>query len=281
MEKINVNLYGGKSIFGGKETPLEADEIYCDRSDKCSFYAEGKCLRCRSFLSPTCKFGKNVVAKGYTSRAAKYYDFKSKYKGDAQYSKLNYPSELAAIIDDYLYLNLEFTLVRKRTEKDEKWRKDINGYLISEKGFCSGDIFIPIADVTNELLYAIFSYLPCAVMGGIITDYQSKVVPDVLMSLKKRTPKIYNDFISEYPQYNLKPNYVGKYAYIKTMVDGSVLTDCHGNKFTLEYGKLVGKNIKRGFTPFDGVMDCVVDVAETETYKVDDNSQCDENTKFK
>src|SRR5574344_1673195 len=176
MSKINVDLYGGKSIFGGKESPLEADEIYCDRADRCSFYADGKCLRCRGFLAPKCKFGSNSVIKGYTSRAAKYYDFKRKYEKDEFYNKLHYPSELAAVIGDCLYLNLKYTLVRKRTDKDEAWEKDVNGYLISEVGFCGGSAFIPIADVTNELLYAIFSYKPCAIMGGIIKDYQSKVV---------------------------------------------------------------------------------------------------------
>jgi hypothetical protein len=281
MTKINANLYGGKSLFGGKESPLEADEIFCDRADKCSFYADGKCLRCRSFLAPRCKFGSNSVTRGYTSRAAKYYDFKQKYQKDELYNKLHYPSELAAVIDDVLYMNLKFTLVRKRTEKDEAWRKDVNGYLISETGFCSGDIFLPISDATNELLYAIFSYKPCAMMGGVIQDYQSKVVPDVLMSLKKCAPKIYTNFISEYPQYDLEPNYVGKYAYIKTMVDGSVLTDCHGNNFTLKGGKLIGEKIKLGFTPFDGVMDCTVEVADSKTYEVNNNSQCNENTKFK
>ncbi|MCK9577683.1 MAG: hypothetical protein M0R51_17385 [Clostridia bacterium] len=281
MNKINVNLYGGKSIFGGKESPLEADEIYCDCADKCSFYAEGKCLRCRSFLAPTCKFGSNSINKGYTRRAAKYYDFKRKYQKDEYYNKLHYPSELAAMIDDYLYLNLKYTLVRKRTEKDDAWRNDVNGYLISEVGFCSGDVFFPLSDVTNELLHAIFSYKPCAMMGGVIQKYQSKVVPDVLMSLKKCAPKIYTNFILEYPQYDLKPDYVGKYAYIKTMVDGSVLTDCHGNNFTLKDGKLIGEKIKLGFTPFNGVMDCVVEVADSKTYEVNNNSQCDENTRFK
>jgi hypothetical protein len=281
MNKINVDLYGGKSLFGGKESPLEADEIYCDRADKCSFYADGKCLRCRSFLAPKCKFGSNSVIRGYTSRAAKYYEFKHKYQSDALYNKLNYPSELAAVIDDVLYMNLKYTLVRKRTEKDKAWERDTNGYLISETGFCSGDVFLPMPDVTNELLYAIFSYRPCAMMGGVIQDYQSKVVPDVLMSLKKCATKIYSNFISEYPQYDLKPNYVGKYAYIKTMVDGSILTDCQGNNFTLKGGKLIGKYIKRGFIPFDGVMDCTVSVSDSETYKVNDNSQCNENTKFK
>lgn len=281
MNKINVDLYGGKSIFGGKESPLEADEIYCDRADKCSFYADGKCLRCRAFLAPRCKFGKNSITKGYTSRAAKYYDFKKKYTGDEYYNKLNYPSALAAVVDDFLYLNLKYTLVRKRTEKDNRWKQEVNGYLMSEVGFCSGDTWIPISEATNELLYAIFSYKPCAMMGGVIADYQAKVVPDVLMSLKKCAPIIYNKFISEYSQYDLAPNYIGKYAYINTMVDGSTLTDCHGNTFTLQNGKLIGKDIVRGFTPFNGTMDCVVTVSDTETYKVNDNSQCNNDTRFK
>lgn len=44
MGKICVGLYGGKSIFGGKETPLEGDTIYCECPDRCSLYKEGKCL---------------------------------------------------------------------------------------------------------------------------------------------------------------------------------------------------------------------------------------------
>ena len=32
MEQISVTLYGGKGLFGGKETPLEAELIFCDRA---------------------------------------------------------------------------------------------------------------------------------------------------------------------------------------------------------------------------------------------------------
>ena len=82
FEKINVELYGGKSIFSRKETPLEADEIYCDRANQCTFYAENTCLRCRSPFAPSCKFGETKCTNGYTSRARKYYSFKSKYEND-------------------------------------------------------------------------------------------------------------------------------------------------------------------------------------------------------
>lgn len=280
-KKINVNLYGGKSLFGGKESPLEADEIYCERSEQCSFYKNERCLRCRAFLQPHCKFGRNNVHTGYTSRAAKYHDFKRRYTSDDCYNKLSYPSELAGVVDGYLYLNLKYTLVRKKKEENEAWRKVVNGYVIESAGLCDGSVWIPVEEATNELLCAVLSYHPTAMMGGEISDYQSKVVPDIMMSLKKYAKEIYDRLISEYPKFDIAPNYVGKYAFIKTMVEGSELTDCHGNKFVIKEGKLVGEKIKRGFVPFNGIMDCVVEVDENATYKINSNDQCDENTKFR
>ena len=111
-EKINVMLYGGKSIFGGKETPIEADEIFCDRASECTFYKENKCLRCRAMLSPSCQFGSTKYTKGYTSRAKKYYDFKTKYERDEMFGKLKYPSKLIAVMGDTLYMNLKYTSTR-------------------------------------------------------------------------------------------------------------------------------------------------------------------------
>ena len=69
MEKINVQLYGGRSVFGGRETPLEADIIYCDCKDKCSLYKNGNCLNCRVLFGDQCKKGSVETIKGYTSRA--------------------------------------------------------------------------------------------------------------------------------------------------------------------------------------------------------------------
>lgn len=57
MDKININLYGGKSIFGGRETPLNADITYCDKYKECSFYKKGKCF-CAGRIGPNCKYGK-------------------------------------------------------------------------------------------------------------------------------------------------------------------------------------------------------------------------------
>lgn len=173
MKKINVNLYGGKGLFGGRETPLEAEEIYCDRYEQCSYYQAGKCLKCRAFLAPTCKFGRTNTIKGYTSRARKYYSFKNTYENDEVYSKLKYPSEPVAIMGDTLYIHYCYGTVRKRTEQDEKWVKDVDGYIIKTSNYKSS-VFIPLNEVTNNLLFAIFSNKPRAIMGSHISEDQCR-----------------------------------------------------------------------------------------------------------
>lgn len=93
MNLIDVYLTGGKSIFGGKESPLEAHEIYCDNCDNCSLYKNKQCLNhCTPFASPRCKLGSVINTKGYTSRAKKYSDFKSRYTSNDKYNCLTYPN---------------------------------------------------------------------------------------------------------------------------------------------------------------------------------------------
>ena len=282
--KINVDLYGGKGIFGGRETPLEADEIFCDRFGQCTFYKEGKCLRCRSFCSPTCKFGENNITKGYTSRAMKYRDFKIKYQSDEVYNKLSYPKKLVAVMGDTLYMNLKFTLVRKRIETDENWIRDIDGYIISDVGFGSGGVFIPIDEVTDDLLYAIFSYKPHAMMGGVIENYQNEVVPEVLQDLKKVAPDIYNDFIVKHPEYDIAPNYIGKKAYVNSLKPNTKFK-YKGCEWLYDGEYVSTENFDIGiYSPWliDGVKhsDVRMKVTDKMLFEINDNSIVDEDTKF-
>lgn len=226
MKKINVNLYGGQGIFGGRETPLEADEIYCDKSDVCSLYNEGKCLRCRSFLSGiNCKFGRNTVIKGYTSRAKKYYEFKNKYQNDEQYGKLRYPDNLVATIGDILFIRTKYVNIKKIDDIEHYTgcrSALINGYEISSCSFfANAHIFIPISDVTNELLYAILTYRPHAMFSGSRIEDYDNVVNDILVGLKKFIPWMYKDFIKAYPDMNREPNYIGKRVYINSLKPGT------------------------------------------------------------
>lgn len=284
MEKICVNLYGGMPLFGGKEIPQEADILYCDSSDKCSLFKEGKCLNCRSPFGDRCNKGKVEKVKGYTSRAAKYHSFRAKYMADETYNKLEYPSAYAAVLGDELWLNLTYVYVHKPRKDEDSCRANEWGYIIENSvGMIARNyLHLPLADANVDFLHKIFSCVPRAIFGSeAIKDYPEKVVPNILADLKKAVPDIYGELIAKYPEHDVEPNYIGRWAYTKTLKNGTELTDCHGNKGVLKDGKIYCESFTKGFVPFGGASaTVVVDVKDTDTYKITDNSQWDENTLF-
>lgn len=204
MNKINVGLYGGKSIFGGKETPLEAEIIYCDKYDKCSYYENKKCLKIRS-LSGGCKFGKKNRIKGYTSRAKKYYDFKQKYSNDSDYNKLYYPETKLGIIDNFIVFPYSYVCINDDLTLDDPWKNH------GKISFIDKDKF----DVT--FIYNLCTFRPHALMGGIISDYQNKIVPLFLSHLKEVLPNLYKEFINTYKEFDKEIDYTGRKALLKTI----------------------------------------------------------------
>ena len=226
-EKIGVQLYGGKPIFGhGKESPLEADILFCDRAHECSYYKEGKCLNIRTMMSPSCQFGTVNTVKGYTSRAAKYYDFKRRYTEDPLYNNLSYPKRRAAVMRDHLFIATGLVSVRKRREDDEKWKKDINGYIINSYVFGGCSVFLPIESATNELLHALFTCRPSSVFDSdkATKSWKEKQVPQILQDMKFCAPDIYERFTIEYPEFVYEPNYIGEQVYIDSLKPGTRFT---------------------------------------------------------
>ena len=286
MEKINVALYGGKGIFGGKETQLEADIIMCEKPNECSFYQSRKCLKCRAFMAPqSCPFGRIETAKGYTSRAAKYHDFKRRYERDPVYSKLKYPNEIVAVMGDMLYIHTEYVNVQKKNGNDEAWRKDFNGYMVKDCGFGCNYVFMPLEDATNELLHAIFTSSPSSLMGNSITAWKEKRVPEILQGLRKHAPEIHRRFVAEYPEYDLAPNYVGKTAFIDSLRPGTMIS-VKGKDFVFD-GEYVSSvdEIDLGLgSPWwsqGGARSKVrIKVNPKMTFEVTDNSVVDEIVRF-
>lgn len=287
MEKICVNLYGGKGLLGGKESPLEADEIYCSEAASCSYFKQGLCLKCRAFMAPEiCGYGKVVRTKGYTSRAAKYYDFKRRYANDPVYNRLKYPSDcFCAVMGDKLYLYTNYVDCHKRTERDEKWRRDVDGYIIGNCGFGCNYLCLPKAEATNELLKAIFSYRPTALMGGVITAWHEKRVPQILQAMKKCAPDIYGRFVAEYPEYVFEDDYIGKAAFIETLKNGTVFS-VNGNDWRIsgEYVETINEiDIGLG-SPFwtqGGTKSRLrIKINPKMTVKITDNGIVDDDTRF-
>ena len=206
-EVINVGLYGGKSIFGGREKPLEASVISCDRHNACTYFKDEGCLNVRS-LNGSCKFGSVSNIKGYTSRAQKYYKFKNEWTKHEKYGKLSYPSRKLGLIGDIVVFPYPYIQL-----------KEYEGgrILVENPGFFSSIAFIEFEKFNTELIYRICAFRPQAMMGGEIESYQKEVVPLFLAHLKEILPERYGEFVSEYPQFEKEIDYIGRKAILKTI----------------------------------------------------------------
>lgn len=271
MKKININLYGGKGIFGGRETPLEAEITYCDKCEQCSFYKNGTCFNAGRWKA-NCKIGKKERVIGYTSRAKKYYEFKHKYTVDEVYHVLNEPNNRIGIVDDTVILNLELIKIDENMNITEN-------VTISKNEL----VYIPLKDFTNEIIKRICDIRPRTLFNdGYIKRYYEEIVPRFLYELKTDFKDIYTRFINEYPEYDKEPDFVGRKAYIGTLNNGSEIVDCHSNKWIIENDEIVCYKW-RTWLPFGDKRiptEIRIKITDEMTCEIKDNSQVNDNTKF-
>lgn len=279
MNLIDVYLTGGKSIFGGKESPLEAHEVYCDNCDKCSLYKNKRCLNHHTPLaSPHCKLGTVIDIKGYTSRAKKYDIFKSKYTSDDKYNCLTYPNtNNLAIIGDTVFIYLTFAKVALD--------KDSGNYYTTRSNYINESSYVSIDKFNIDLIYDIVTFKPRDWLGEVIPKYKDKIIPDFLLSLSKLMPATYNEFITNYPEWNLAPNYIGKVAYINSLKSGTKFIE-HNTEWLYDGEYVIAENMDLGLSsPWwqhnnDSVNIVKIKVNDKMTITINDNSIVDENTKF-
>jgi hypothetical protein len=213
MEIINVNLYGGKGIFGGRETALEASIVYCDKYETCSYYKNNKCLNVRCFLSSRCKYGNVSNITGYTSKAAKYYGFKTEWQKHEKYSKLDYPSTKLGLIDGVVVFPYPYICIKE---------SENGGLIIDDPGFGNSASFIDYDKFTVDIIKSICDFRPQAIMGGEIMSYKRETVPLFLSHLKEILPERYKELTDKYAEIGKEINYVGRKALLKTINPSSV-----------------------------------------------------------
>lgn len=213
MEVIDVNLYGGKGLFGGKEKPLEAAVISCDRYEQCSYFQNNQCLNVRSFLSPGCKYGRVNNVRGYTSRAAKYHSFKRQWQEHEKYSKLKYPPQKLGLIGEEIVFPYPYIKITQTEDGNVK---------LVDPGFGSSIAYIEKESFTTDLIKRICDFRPRALMGDVITDYQNKIVPLFLAHLKEILPDKYKELGKENGELIKEVNYVGRKALLKTIKPSDV-----------------------------------------------------------
>jgi hypothetical protein len=276
MKKINVDLYGGKGLFGGKETKQRAEEIYCDHCENCRLYNKGLCLRVTDGFSKNyCPYGEKKIIDGYTSRAAKYLGFERQYKNDEVYSKLNYPHKtLVEMIDEYFMFKFPYCYI------DENC-------CCKNNLFGSNLCFIKKENFTNELIYRICTYKPYSMMGDEIKKHREENVPNFLAELKRKYPAIYNRFVKEYPKFDKEINYVGKEALLST-INKNVYVEYNGDYFSEKWFwngetlKYVSGRQPDFFIAKTKEINCIEFTPKENTYiEITDNNQVNDSTIFK
>lgn len=275
MDKINVDLYGGKGLFGGRETPLEADITYCEKYKECTFYKTGKCFSAGR-IRANCKFGRKENVRGYTSRAIKYNEFKRKYKEDECYNKLDEPNNKIGKIEDIFVINMSYL-----------HQKEDGKYCIETSLWKNPLIYIQEKDFTNELIKLICDGKPRTIFeNSVIKSYVEKDVPRFLYELKTQFNDIYTRFITEYPEYeNREMNFIGRTAYIYSLRDGLELKSNYSDKTMFkkegEYLKSI-TNYNGSFLPFGAKeAEIKLKIDKKMSIEIKDNSMVDDNTEFK
>jgi hypothetical protein len=276
---IHVGLYGGKSIFGGRETPQRAEIIYCDRFDKCSYYKNGQCLNVTAPLSSYCKYGRISTVHGYTSRAKKYNEFDSKWREHEKYRKLSYPPKKLGLIDDIVVFPYPHIYIKESED----------GYIeLHNPGFCSGIAFIDYNKFTVDFIRRLCLFRPLAIMGGEIRSYKTETVPLFLAHLKEVLPERYEEVKAKYPEIIKEINYVGRTALLKTIAPSHVYYKSSrypqynekwywdGETLKYESGYVSSFNITKDYE----ILEIRIRPSDTSTITISNNEQVTENTVF-
>lgn len=266
---ININLF--RPAF--KNVKQRCEVLSCEACDKCDLYKSGKCVFHNAFVRTNCIHSRFTYEEGYTNRARSYYSWfekKRKAYGDALVDavKLGY-NKLCVVGGDYVFLPYAF------------FDNYVNPLKWIEKGH-----FVPLESFTAEAIYEICQFVPRALFNReVIKDYQEKEVPKFLQDLSEVMPDLYKEFLAKYPDYKETAedhvsNYVGRKAKIATMKEGSIICDCHNNKWKIENGKLVCEDWKT-WLPFGKTpTKTEITITDDMVYEITDNATVTDKTVF-
>ena len=270
-----INVYLFRPSF--KNVKQRCEVLSCDACDRCGMYKQGKCV-VKDYLFESLRCPHSALSKeeGYTNRARNYYSWfekKEKQYGDDLIDKLEFVDEKLCIVGgDYVYLPYPY----------------LHNYINKIEGIVN-DHFIPLKEFDEDKIKEIFDFVPMTLFDHKpIESYQEECVPKFAQHLKEVMPNRLYSFLSKYPEYKDKIDkiiceYVGRTAYIRTMTEGSVLRDCHGDEWTIDNGYLVCKNNDMNLIPFIVYKESTevkIKISENMTYKITSNDQVNENTVF-
>lgn len=213
---MDKEIYSG--IYGGFKKTAVKDlvTITCGRSDECSLYKAGKCACLPQLFTPDCPFGKMSRTRGYSERAAKYFDWEKRIKSRDSYGKAMRASKYIAKIGDAIMSDMYCGIFWDKEKS--RWQGPM---MFSPKY----PTILTISELSPEKLYSLYQYRPYTVFDHAPVRDWEKERADWFTKLNDIFPELVQAFKNQYPEIGLAFTHVGRYAYLKTLVDGSVIQD--------------------------------------------------------
>lgn len=167
-----------KSLLGKKGDKARLFKLSCSNPSGCEIYTKcGSCLH--TMAMRYCKHGQKTEATGYTRRAAKYHDWMRKAR------------EIVDAAPTIKSLKAFSRIFRVQGEWYLPYPFMAEG-TFSGQGYALKSEWVPVNQMTAELLARICMAKPRAFMGDVIPDYQKKSVPKLIADLKMHYPELFD-----------------------------------------------------------------------------------------
>ena len=210
-EVVNVVMYGGKDIFGGRETKRVAVVGRCEFAGVCKALKQGRCAAYNPRMY-NCQYLETSSHEGYTSRAKKFHEFIDKWKSHEKYN----------VIEDGLK---RFDYVGDGMIRIELPHIDIHKALEGKNGhdaFRAKNVgYIKESEFTLESLINLMNSYSYPLMGGGKLKATDKK-QEILIAIKELNKELYNLYEKET---DTTIDYKGKLAYLKTIKKNTQLPD--------------------------------------------------------
>lgn len=269
---IKTEVYSPKQ-WGSKSGKAKIINYICTKSETCSLLKNGLCVNASQFSSKKCPNGWRTREEGFTPRSKKYQTWIDEQKTihmETLNVSLDIPPTKFAVIDEYIYIPYSY------------WNQNRNLIDIdSPTLFTNGTYFIEKSRFTLKFFELMISYQPNKFDSRAAhNEYQSKVVPLMVQHLSEVFPKMYAEWVNEYPisaerLIPLEIDYVGRTAVLNTVSIGSEFSfDTSENLLTWNGSHLVSDNYRVSFPPTKtGNAKIEFEITDSDTVKITNNDQ--------
>jgi hypothetical protein len=178
-------------LFEKKNERATYKEFLC-KLKECPVLAKGECIQVSPFRR--CPYGKTRVEQSKTKRAQSYSPWMAKRK--EQVAKLEaegmtcpvYATDSLEFIGNYVWLPFKFINMNDQIP------------FLSKSVFgMEGSPFIKQEDFTIENILKIVNLQPRALFGKTIHEYQDKIVPHLLRSIRSKASELYRELVEKEP----------------------------------------------------------------------------------